>query len=56
MLNNMSDRQQGGEREGEERGGRRDEGRGNPTLDSWKLGELQTPDCLLSHKVKGLRM
>lgn len=37
--------------------GRREEdkGRGNPTLDSWKLGELQTHDCLLSHKVKGFK-
>lgn len=27
-------------------------GRGKPTLCSWKLSELQTNDCLISHKVK----
>lgn len=41
-LNNMADRQRRGRREG------------NPVPDSWKLTELQTRSCPLSHKVKAL--
>lgn len=51
VLHNMADKQQGeggGEREEGEENGRR----GKPTQDSWKLSELQTYHCLLSHKVK----